>query len=161
MCTFPGEVEHRLERLITETATDQFVVTVGIRCVQTDGNGVNQSFEIRCNVAAIDKIAETVGIDTDRLVVSFFKIAGNFQKHIDTFCRFAKTAEDEFIKRSHVKVGEIGDNLIIFRFTGKPQGIGFSHMIHCLSQTESTGTWTFIRKIDIKIVVYFIKNSHI
>ena len=49
------------------------MVTVGIRCVQTDRNGVNQSFEIRCNVAAIDKIAETVGIDTDRFVVSFFK----------------------------------------------------------------------------------------
>ena len=48
------------------------VIFLRIRCIQTDGKGIDQAFEGRCNVSPMDEISQSVCVDADWLFPMFF-----------------------------------------------------------------------------------------
>ncbi len=112
---FLGEVEHCLERLITETAANQFVVN-GRHSVCSELMEMVSISPLKSGAMSrpLTRLPRTVvGIDTEyRFVVCFFKIAANFQEaHRYVSVGSPNRRKTRSSKEVHVKVGELGDNL--------------------------------------------------
>ena len=50
LCCFFRKAKHSIEGLISKLAAHQFMITVCIRCIQADGDGLYQTFQFRCHI---------------------------------------------------------------------------------------------------------------
>ena len=151
------KAEHSVKGLISELAAHQFMIAVCIRCIQTDGDGIYQTFQFRRHISFPDQIRQTIRIDTNRLPIVFFYKLCDLQKGIQTFGWFPVSAENHFFILRHIEFRKFCFHFFHGRLMLQPQSLVImGNCIHILTQAEGTGTWTTIGQIHIKIIVYLV-----
>ena len=119
LSAFFGEIQHCLVGIVKGWPC-HLVIFLRIRCIQTDGNTVDDLCQLRNDVALVIEISKPVGIQADRKSGFLFDIAGTGNQILQCAGRLAVSAEDELLVSGKIKRVNGSKNLLQCRFLRVP-----------------------------------------
>ena len=144
-----GKGEHRLIGTDAELRARERKITLGIRRVETDGDGIEQPCKALCKDGAMFQLAQSVRIDARRhLRMIFLDMAQDTEHRVKAHQGLSEAAAYDFgdvFPRQAVKLFR---DLSKCRIMVNPERGLLRHLLHA-AQTENAVTVTGVRDIDI------------
>ena len=155
---FAREIEHALECGVAEFASNEFVVFVSVGRIQRNGNGIDDAFEFRGDITAVDEAALSVGVYTNWHIVAAFHFGRDLFEGFERACWLAESTENDFFVRAHILFVESRHDFLERGLVLKPQHVVgafavFADARRGLANAERARAAAAVREIDIESVV--------
>ena len=155
---FAREIEHALECGVAEFAANEFVVFVSVGRIQRNGNRVDDAFELRRDITAVDEAALAVGVYTNWHIVAAFHLGCDLFEGFECACWLAESAENDFTVGAHILFIESRHDFLEGRLMFKPQHVvgafaAFADACCSLAYAERARAAAAIREVDVEPVV--------
>ena len=155
---FAREIEHALECGVAEFAANEFVVFVSVGRIQRNGNGIDDAFEFRGDITAVDEAALSVGVYTNRHIVAAFHFGCDLFEGFERACGLAESAENDFFVSVHVLFVESFHDFFERGLVFKPKHVVGSFAVFAdarcgLANAERARAAAAIREVDVESIV--------
>ena len=137
------------------------MVTLCIRSVETYRDRIHNSFKQLCGLLAVDKVAQTVGVQADFQAVFFLEIPCACNKIVERLSGFSVAAENDLGKRRKVEFVDLILDLVKGGIFFQLQRFGRAETVPVASDAENAGAGALVCDVHIYAVAVGVNNiSH-